>query len=395
MIKIVDKGKCSGCGACYNACPKNCISMIEDEEGFLYPQVDEDKCIDCGLCKRVCPLDEKNNIKNGVVHSCIIQHKDDEILKQSTSGGGFTPIAEYVINHGGVVFGVQMDNDFFVKHIKVENANELIKFRSSKYVQSFVGDTFKEAKKELENGRFVCFSGTPCQIQGLKNYLRRDYENLVTVDVVCRGVPSPGVWKRYSDYLRSKGTIKEIVFRDKALGYQYSTMKVEYEDGRVERNGIESDQWLRMFFSGMILRPSCPTCSFRSINRCSDFTIWDCFNVSDITKALDETKGATRMLIHTEKGLKLFDDIKNSFNIIEAPVGVVSLGIDGTALQNRRKSEFINDFHKIDMTHLLSKWFPMNFKVIAKKKARRILNKCGIDGFVKKIKRKIKRRFYE
>lgn len=390
MINIADKTKCAGCAACYSVCPKNCISMIEDEEGFLYPVLDTEKCIHCDACGRVCPLKEDNNKKYGIISSYIIQNKNEDILRQSTSGGGFTPIAEYILKREGVVFGVEMDKNFFVKHVKITNDEELALFRNSKYVQSYVGDTFKEAKRELDKGKLVCFSGTPCQIQGLKNYLREDYENLVTVDVVCRGVPSPGIWSKYNNHLKSKGKIKEIVFRDKELGYQYSTMKVEYENGKTERNGIESDQWLRMFFSGMILRPSCTKCNFRSINRCSDFTIWDCFNVSDLTKELDETKGATRMLIHTQKGLELFYAVCNSFNVTDTSVEMISSGISTTVIENKRKDEFINDYHEMDMESLLNKWFPMSFKVLLMKNVRLTMNRFGIDRIAKKLKRRIK-----
>ena len=391
MIEIKDKSKCSGCSACYSVCPKNCISMIEDEEGFLYPTVNKDDCIECGLCEKVCPLEEHNNKKNGVVSSCIIQNKDKEVLLQSTSGGSFTPIAEYVLRQNGVVFGVEMtSDDFIIRHTKVEKKEELLKFRSSKYVQSSVGDTFKDAKNELENGRMVCFSGTPCQIQGFKNFLKKDYENLITVDVVCRGVPSPGMWRDYVEKLQQLDKVQEVVFRDKGLGYQYSTMKVKYANGAVKRNGIESDQWLRMFFSGLSLRPSCPTCNFRTTDRCSDFTIWDCFNVSDLTNTLDETKGATRMLIHTQKGMQIFDKIKCSFNFVEAPTNVVAKGIKETFFLNKNRNNFISDYKSMSMDSLLEKWVPMSVKVYLKKYARRILNVIGLDLTVKKVKRKIK-----
>lgn len=390
VVSIQDKSKCSGCSACYSICPKNCISMVEDNEGFLYPKADKNSCINCGLCDEVCPLNEENNQKNGVVCSSVIQHKDKRILRQSTSGGAFTPIAEYILEQDGVVFGVEMrHDDFLVRHIKVEKKEELCKYRNTKYVQSFVGETFKEVKEELTKGKVVCFSGTPCQIQGLKNYLRKEYENLVTVDVVCRGVPSPGVWKSYNEYLRTKGELENVIFRDKELGYQYSTMKVEFKDGKVERNGIESDQWLRMFFKGMVLRPSCPTCNFRTVERSSDFTIWDCFNVSDLTKELDETKGATRMLIHTQKGIDIFEKIKDKFYVVYAPVNVVAEGISDTVYENEKKEEFIKDYNSMSMVDLLDKWFPMSNKVILKKCVRRILNKFSLDLFVKKIKRKI------
>lgn len=392
MIKADDKTKCSGCMACYNICPQKCISMIEDEEGFLYPKVDVDACVNCGLCDRTCPLNEKNNKKYGVVQSEIVQNKDLEVLRQSTSGGAFTPIAQYILQRNGVVFGVEMDEDSnFVKHIKVEKEESLIRFRNSKYVQSYVGNSFDDAKQELQKGRLVCFSGTPCQIQGLKNYLHKEYENLITVDVVCRGVPSPGVWKKYTDYLKRKGKLSSVRFRDKSLGYQYSTMEVVYKDGKIERNGIESDQWLRMFFSGMILRPSCPVCNFRSVERCSDFTIWDCFNVSDLTKDLDETKGATRMLIHTKRGQEIFNEIRDRFYVVDADVNTVAVGITEKPDFNKRKSEFIQDYNKLSMEELLNKWFPMTFKVKVKKLTRRILNGMGLDMFVKKLKRKIGR----
>ncbi|MGO5306616.1 Coenzyme F420 hydrogenase/dehydrogenase, beta subunit C-terminal domain [Agathobacter sp. LCP21S3_B2] len=391
MIEIKDKSKCSGCSACYSVCPKNCISMIEDEEGFLYPKANKDDCINCGLCEKVCPLEEHNNKKNGVVSSCIIQNKDKEVLLQSTSGGSFTTIAEYVLRQNGVVFGVEMtSDDFIIRHTKVEKKEELLKFRSSKYVQSSVGDTFKDAKNELENGRMVCFSGTPCQIQGFKNFLKKDYENLITVDVVCRGVPSPGMWRDYVEKLQQLDKVQEVVFRDKGLGYQYSTMKVKYANGTVKRNGIESDQWLRMFFSGLSLRPSCPTCNFRTTDRCSDFTIWDCFNVSDLTNALDETKGATRMLIHTQKGMQIFDKIKCSFNFVEAPTNVVAKGIKETFFLNKNRNNFISDYRSMSMDSLLEKWVPMSVKVYLKKYTRRVLNVIGLDLIVKKVKRKIK-----
>ena len=392
MIKADDKTKCSGCMACYNICPQKCISMVEDEEGFLYPKVDMDTCVNCDLCDRTCPLNEKNNKKYGVVQSKIVQNKDLEVLRQSTSGGAFTPIAQYVLQRKGVVFGVEMDADSnFVKHIKVEREESLIRFRNSKYVQSYVGNSFDDAKQELQKGRLVCFSGTPCQIQGLKNYLHKEYENLITVDVVCRGVPSPGVWKKYTDYLKRKGKLSSVRFRDKSLGYQYSTMEVVYKDGKIERNGIESDQWLRMFFSGMILRPSCPACNFRSVERCNDFTIWDCFNVSDLTKDLDETKGATRMLIHTKRGQEIFNEIRDRFYVVDADVNTVAVGITEKPDLNKRKREFIQDYNKLSMEELLNEWFPMTFKVKVKKLTRRILNGIGLDMFIKKLKRKIGR----
>ena len=204
-----------------------------------------------------------------------------------------------------------MQADYSVKHIAVESKAELSKFRNSKYVQSELGSTYAEVKQQLKTGRLVCFSGTPCQIEGLRYFLRRDYENLVLVDVVCRAVPSPGVWKKYIGMETCKhGTMQSIRFRDKALGYQYSTMELVDSQGNIYRGGIESQPWLRMFFSGMIIRPSCTECKFRSRYRNSDFTIWDCFNVYSFSKEFDEDIGTTRVLIHTEKGKRIFHQIE-------------------------------------------------------------------------------------
>lgn len=191
MIEIKDKKDCCGCWACENACPKHCISMVEDEEGFRYPQVDKDTCIDCHLCEKVCPV---INAKADVVKiqkAFLLQHKDEKVLQESASGGAFTAIASYVLKRGGVVFGAAYDKDFQVTHQYVETYEDLKIFRNSKYVQSLMDNAYLQAKEFLKQGRMVCFSGTPCQLEGLLNYLRKPYENLVTVDVMCHSITSP------------------------------------------------------------------------------------------------------------------------------------------------------------------------------------------------------------
>lgn len=395
MIEIRDKTKCCGCTACVNVCPKNCIIMKEDNEGFLYPYVNIGVCINCQLCEKVCPiLNNKEEVENHNQKAAIVASRDKEILRQSTSGGAFTAIAEYVIKQGGIVFGVEMQENFKVRHICIQNSELLYKFRNSKYVQSDLGKTFLEVKKQLETGRIVCFSGTPCQIEGLLNYLVESYENLILVDVVCRSVPSPGVWKKYTEWLTEKyGDIKSIRFRDKTLGYQFSTMEVVPEKGNVIRNGIESDLWLRMFFSGMIIRPSCSKCKFRKRYRRSDFTIWDCFNVADLTSDIDEKLGATRVLIHSEKGAKIFDNIKDKYDYIECKAESLVEGMRELSISprvNPNKNEFFMDFHCLGMEELMNKWFPMTITIRAKKLGRLALNYFGVDILVKKIKRKMK-----
>ena len=229
MINITDKSKCSGCAACYSACPVKAIMMKPDEQGFLYPEV-SDKCIECGRCESLCPIMTPVKEKKLNQKAFLLQHNDPIVLKESASGGAFTAIASQVIQRGGVVFGAAYDSDFSVCHKYVDNIDGLGAFRNSKYVQSRIGKTYIEVKHFLENGRDVCFSGTPCQIEGLLNYLEEKPPKLILVDIVCHAVPSPAVWNAYLAILKDRSItdIKNLRFRDKEkYGYLYSQFLIE------------------------------------------------------------------------------------------------------------------------------------------------------------------------
>ena len=220
LIKIAKKEKCCGCTACAAICPKNCIEMKEDREGFRYPCVDEDKCVECGACEKVCSILNEIKEEKKEQEGYIIQNKDQKVLKESTAGGAFTAIAQYVLKKNGVVFGVELSKDLQARHIYVENEQELYRFRNSKYMQSVMdekGETQRRVKEFLNEDRYVCFSGTPCQIEGLKKYLKKDYPKLITVDVVCRAVPSPMIFRKYVEYQENKmkQKISLVRFRDK------------------------------------------------------------------------------------------------------------------------------------------------------------------------------------
>lgn len=368
--------------------------MKADEEGFLYPDVNHNTCINCRLCEKVCPIvNYVRKSKNDEQVAYLLQHKDDEICRQSTAGGAFTGIASYVIEHGGIVFGVEMTENYKVRHTSVETIEELEKFRNSKYVQSRIGHAYQQARRELQTGRMVCFSGTPCQVEGLRHYLGKDYENLVLVDVVCRAVPSPGVWNEYVKYETSKrGEFSSIRFRDKTLGYQYSTMELKGKDGKIYRAGIESQPWLRMFFSGMIIRPSCTECKFRSRYRNSDFTIWDCFPSYKFDKKLDESRGTTRVLVHSAKGKKILEEIKEDYiaeksNVTEAVNGVKEMV--SSPKRNDKTKQFYIDFNTKDFAMVLNDYFKNTVSVELKYLTRTFLNKIGLDSFVKKIKNQL------
>lgn len=393
MINIVNKVECCGCEACYNVCPKNCIEMKPDEEGFLYPRVKQDTCINCGLCEKVCPIiNHVPREKNDNQEAYLMQHKDDEICRQSTAGGVFTGIASYVIEKGGIVFGVEMTEDYQVRHTSVETIEELVKFRNSKYVQSRIGTVFQQVKSELNKGRMVCFSGTPCQVEGLRHFLGKDHENLILVDVVCRAVPSPGVWKKYIQYeVEQRGEMSSVRFRDKTLGYQYSTMELKSKDGKTYRGGIESQPWLRMFFSGMIIRPSCTDCKFRSRYRNSDFTIWDCFPSYRFDKSFDERKGTTRVLVHTKMGKSIINSMLSYYKYFSCECDCVVKGVSeliDSPKVNREREIFFEEINEHTFEEILKLFFPCNYKVVIKIVIRRLLNAIRIDSIIKRLIRK-------
>ena len=398
MIEIKKKSECCGCTACANICPKNCIEMKEDEEGFLYPHIDKDKCINCGLCEKVCPVkNAKENKKEK--HTYIFQHKDDKIRRQSTSGGAFTAIAEYVIDKGGIVYGAIFDDDYSVIHKGIDKKDELYKFRNSKYVQSNPKSTFKEVKENLEKNRYVCYSGTSCEIEGLKNYLAKDYYNLILVDVVCRAVPSPLVWRKYLT-LRKKQykDIKYIMFRDKYYGYKYSNLSIynKNNDRKKEyHSGVESDPYLRAFFSNICDRPSCYECKFKKDNRESDITIWDCFDVEKFDKSFDDDKGTSRLMTNSKKGEKIIKEISKNNNCEEIDFEKATKGFLAMyqpVKTNEKREKFFDDINNLDEEYVFRKYFPDTYKVKIERNARKFLLKTGVYKPLLKMGKLIRKR---
>ena len=397
-IDIQDKSECCGCTACKSICPQNAIEMVEDEEGFVYPKVDMDKCIKCGACKRVCPVRNAKE-KNKQQHAYIFQNANDMVRRESTSGGAFTAIAEYVINNNGIVYGAIFDDTYKVIHKGIDKKEELYKFRNSKYVQSQILNCFKEVKEHLENGRMVCFSGTSCQIEGLKNYLNNNYENLILVDVVCRAVPSPLIWKKYLELKQEKyKDISRIMFRDKYYGYKYSNFSIYNKNNNKKQeyhSGVESDPYLRAFFSNICDRPSCYECKFKKLHRESDITIWDCFNVEKYNKDLDDDKGTTRVLTHTEKGNKIIQELEKEHRIEEIDVEKATKGFLAmfqSVKMNSRRAQFMNDAKTMDDKELFDKYFPNSFKVKIEKYARMMLLKTGLYKKILNLGKKVRKR---
>lgn len=303
MIEINEKQNCCGCTACAMVCPEKCIEMKKDIEGFIYPYIKKNMCIECKASERICPI--KNPVKEKKVpqKAFLVQHKDENIRMDSSAGGAFTANAMVILDKKGVVFGAAYDDNFEVHHIYVENKKDLKKFRNSKYVQSNLENSFVQVENFLKEKRWVCFSGTPCQIEGLAKFLGKPYKQLVLVDLMCYAVPSPLIWNKYLEYQKIMTNKPDnIRFCDKYYGYKYSTMNIIRDGRSVYHAGSQADPMLRAFLSDICSRPSCYKCLFKKRYRVSDLTIWDCFSAYDFDKSMDDDKGTTRVLCHTKKG---------------------------------------------------------------------------------------------
>lgn len=318
MIKILNREDCCGCYACSQACPRSCIKMLPDEEGFCYPQVDESKCIDCGLCEKVCPV--KNQLNNNQplkVYAAI--NTNEEVRKESSSGGIFSLLAEVIISRNGVVFGAMFDDNWNVIHSYTESMEGLQSFRSSKYLQSKIGDCYKEAKAFLLQDRWVLFSGTPCQIRGLKLFLGREFDRLITIDVICHGVPSPAVFHQYLNEMISLNkeneiiSIKNISFRDKSRGWKNYHFTLDFlsskGDSHIYSCEFRKNPFIKGFIKDIYLRYSCYQCPTRNLKSGSDITLGDFWKVNTLLPSIDDDKGISAVSINSSKGMDLFSEL--------------------------------------------------------------------------------------
>lgn len=343
MIQITDKHNCCGCSACVQACPKQCIDFIEDEDGFKYPHVNLEKCVDCGLCEKVCPCINMGTPSRPIKAFAAV-NPNLAVRLESSSGGIFSALAEYIINNGGVVFGACYDSKWNIIHNYAETLDDVVKFRGSKYVQSNIGDCFIKVRSFLKNGRLVLFSGTSCQISGLKRFLQKEYASLICVDVVCHGVPSPLLWQEYLNYiikrpegvagkntvlssLKEKPVITGISFRDKQTGWKkYGFVAYAESAHEADKNSVllpkssnkkeiiihevhRDNLYMQFFLNNLCLRPSCFKCRSKG-GRCgSDFTLADFWGISEYHNELDDDKGVSAVLVNTQKAQEIISKI--------------------------------------------------------------------------------------
>ena len=344
---LADELQCTGCGACQNICPQNAVAMGEGYHTFSYPQIDEKKCIECQRCRQVCPVNNYENENNKEPEVIAVQALD-EIRETSSSGGVFTVISNYIIKNGGCVFGTAWNEEFQAKFIKAEGAEDIIRCKGSKYVQSDVGFSYRAVKAELKKDRMVAFTGCPCQIAGLKNYLGKEYENLILIDLICHGVPSQKLLDFYLEG-HQKEQIKDVRFRDKELGWRADAITIIYQDAeRYVRSLRTEDEYEIGFQKNIILRDSCESCKFCAFPRTGDISIGDFWGINQ-WKMVDG-KGTSMLFINNEKGKKFLDEIISNFQFSQ------KMEIPLTSIKNRINKQYDHSPYKNLFFELLKKY---------------------------------------
>ena len=397
MIEIKNKTDCCGCTACANICPKDAIVMKPDFEGFLYPQILADKCVDCGLCEKACPVVNKPEKQDDLLEGYVLRTKDRQVLQNSTSGGFTTPLVEWVLRQGGAICVATYDKDFKVVHeiIETMDAEQIARSRGSKYVQSGLGDCYTRIKSLLKQDRLVCFVGTTCQVAGLKAFLGKEYDKLLTVDLVCHGTPSPKLWDKYLAYQKEKygSEFSEIVFRNKTYGYHSGTMKICFSNGKTYYGSARVDPMLKSFFREIASRPICYQCPFKKLERCSDFTIYDCWHAGELVAGLnDDDKGFTNVIVQSEKGRRVLEHIRGHYEIypadVEKAVKLDGSMVRGSATPHKRRAEYYVDLDRHGLPEHIAAFIPVSGKDRLIERCKVGVYRLGLYAVLKKLKDK-------
>lgn len=351
-----DKEMCCGCQACKMICPTNCISMHEDERGFVYPKKDKELCIDCGMCEEVCPfiqksrIDYDNNMEFPKAYLAI--NKDEDILFNSASGGVFSAVTNTFCDDNFVVFGVQFDQSFNAIHTHTDSIEGTYKYRKSKYLQSDISSSYKEAEEFLKKGKKVLFTGTPCQIAGLRLYLGKDYENLLCLDLVCHGVPAQAIFNKYLNYLEFEhgGKVTGFTFRHKTVdekGIRNSrNVKMDIGSKEIIMNS-KNDKYLRGFHNALFYRPSCYNCKYANPNRISDITMADFWGVDKLFPEEDVHKGVSVILVNTKKGQNIVKQLDSDMYLKETDLQYVvnrNTQLNRPTTKHKRYDDFFRIF---------------------------------------------------
>ncbi len=393
---VMNEEKCCGCSACVFECPVECLSMKYNDEGFWYPTIDASRCIHCNRCDSVCPILTSSDRPSDYVYAeeAFAAIRKDKIERMNSSSGGiFSALAKYVIAAGGIVYGAAFDKGNNVVHIGIDNEKELWKLQGSKYVQSKIGNTYESVKENLETKKLVLFTGTPCQVAGLKTYLKRDYDNLICQDIICHGVPSPRVWKEYVRFReeRAHSKVERIFFRNKKYGWKIYSILFKYSNNTEYGELMSLDLYMRLFLANLSLRPSCYECSFKGIKRNADITLADFWGVETVAPELFDNLGTSLVIIHSEKGKNIYSQIEQS--IISKKVNLRQAISYNTAISESvprpaNRSEFFDYFINNGFDKNIDKFVHVGFlrrikrKIIAEKFRKEIYDEdnCSTSG---------------
>ncbi len=369
------KELCSGCGACSHSCALNAIQMVEDEEGFFYPVINQELCVNCGKCRHICPF-IKGNSQESLPKVYAAKNSTDESRKYSASGGLFTLLSDFVLNSGGVVYGAVFDSDMQVVHCRALSEEERNPMRGSKYVQSNLEHIFLQVQKDVNAGHVTLFTGTPCQIAGLKAFLRKDYPNLYTCDIVCHGVTSPKMFKEYLSFIEKKyhSKIKNISFRDKEQGWSQQKWKIELQSGQILLDNKEVNAYKNLFYGHVIQRPSCHECPYASIQRQGDITLGDFWGIENSLPDFKDELGVNVVLINTTKGEQLFEKVKDGIHYEESDVkSCLQPQLQYPTERSEKREQYWRDYEKRGFSYVARKYGMVGFSDRVKAKVKKII----------------------
>lgn len=375
MIVIDDKRKCAGCTACAAACPRNAIRMVCDQEGFRYPCVDTALCVECGLCDEVCTFTQTPQpVKQQQAYA--VKHIDEDILQKSTSGGAFTAFSDLVLETEGVVYGAVLGEDLVVRHERATTKKARDAMRGSKYVQSDLGEVFRQIKKDLQNRKKVLFTGTPCQVNGLKHFLGNKQEGLLCCDLICHGVPSPMMFGEHMGYLQKKlgKQIAEYRFRDKKWGWHIHREMAVGKNGKQYYSTPETDMWRNIYYSRIVTRPSCAACPYSNLNRCGDITIGDCRGIDKIAPDFGSYEGVSLVIVNTPAGMEAMERVKQACICKELDINAVMQPPLRTASPaNKSYEKFFDNYQRYGYAVAVKQLFGKHYRL--KYYIKRILGK--------------------
>lgn len=360
-----NKEECFGCNACKEICPKQCIEMIEDSEGFLYPKIDKSNCIECKLCEIVCPMINVNMVeKDEISIAYSAYNKDENILMKSTSGAIFPAIANYVIENNGYVVGAKYNFDEnIVEHKLVNTKEDYEKIRKSKYVRSKINDIYTKIKDKADEGKLVLFTGTPCEIAGLKKFLRKDYSNIILCDIMCHNNPSPKVLNKYMNHIEKQENSKivHMDMRNKELGWLKPQFVIELENGKAIKQDYYKNNYSQGFGTGLFSRPSCHVCPYTTRLKESDITIGDFWGIDKINPSMFNDKGTSLIIVHTQKGKDIFDKIKSNLIYNEETIeNAYKNNTSKPSIANKNRNKFFEELDNTDFDILIKKYMKTN-----------------------------------